>query len=364
MSTTNSSRFVVLLVALSVGSIVMLPARPVFSSDLTNENPIDPNQLKIDVAKSEHSLKNLSVGFSIESQTLDASTLKWEFAARAKGNAWYLGLPRSKIKIQFDSWTSRWVGGTSRLLEKQLTMAFDGTYDLEYDQAEGPPGKLHPVSFGIVTAQRSPLFDEFSRTFTGWGYSLYGAIDWTGRRLSDAIAEPRPPGTKPSSYARVTFQLVPCIEFTLYNTAGGGDIFDLDPSRGFALLGHRHFYKSGIIADQIEVQSLIEAAPNIYFPKEAVLQRRGGQGYSPDTISLRDTFTASFAEANDPNFDPRAFEIKWASGTRIDDQITGSSYSIESSDSDFKRHLEEEVNDSTRAAATAPSNTSGSDAGQ
>jgi hypothetical protein len=349
---TSWSRLLVAFSAWMVGAITALPA---FCDDQPVQKSIDPAELRIAVSRAERALMNVRVKFAMQAEKLDPQTHQWRPDGKAGGTAWYVGVPRSKVKIEFDDWISPWLDGSAPFFEKRFTIAFDGKFGLELDKTEGIPGHLHNAFLGRITADRTPVFDEFSSTFTGWGFSLYGVLDQIGERLSDTIGKVRPEGVKATVYARTVVAQTPCVEITLYNLAGGGDIFDLDPARNYALMRHEHFYKSGVTVERLVVSSFIEAAPGVFFPREGKLERASNPALKAGTTSFRETFSSTDAVANDPSFTGDAFEIKWPTGSRIDDTITGGSYTVEPSDSELDRLLQKEVDDAIKSATTAPS---------
>ncbi len=103
----------------------------------------------------------------------------------------------------------------------------------------------------------------------------------------------------------------------------------LDPSRGFALLGHDNIRiredGSERVSTRIRVTKLKEAAPGVWWPMEAYGESRlskPGEPYS------RTVYRASSVVANDPNFDEAIFTVPFPEGYLIDDQIAGKKYRV------------------------------------
>ena len=113
--------------------------------------------------------------------------------------------------------------------------------------------------------------------------------------------------------------------------------------------------KPAITAERLTVKSLIEAAPGVYFPQNADLEVDISPTVKPGSPAFRESYTASEAVANDPAYSDDWFEIKWPGGSRVEDTITGRSYTVEPSDTELERRLQKEVDDAIKATSTAPS---------
>jgi len=330
MRRANSALFGFIRLAI----LLVLTANGVSKGEnIQTKNEIDPALLKNVVANAEHALKNLRVSFNVKGQLWNEKSGKLQRGTEARGTAWYDGIPGGKAKIQFDDLIQPWINGKSDFFESQSALAFDGKFGLQYDKAGGSLGSLHDVFSGRITAGRPILLPNYSSFMTGWGYSLYGIFDFSEKheRLSDYIG-PAGLSDYPVEYVKSVCEQTPCIEITLYYHTGSGEIFDLDPARSYALLRHEHFFKSGLTSQRWLVKSFIEAAPGIFFPKEAEWESDNVSNPKAIVPRSRVTYTASEVIANDPAFPADAFEIKWPSHTRIQDDVAGMSYVTGQSD--------------------------------
>ncbi|MGA2439582.1 MAG: sigma-70 family RNA polymerase sigma factor [Tepidisphaeraceae bacterium] len=310
-------------------AVAVVPASvPPLSGPLTPVSAARQQQIRAAISVSETALKNIRVKFSTIGEKWNSKAGAWQQSIQALGTAWYLGSPKGKAKIQVDEMIRPWLQGASPFLDQQFTLAFDGQFGLELNKAVGAPGSVHDVLQAEITAARPAMLDTWSATLTGWGFSLYGVLNLSGDRLSEYIATTLPSGTKPTTYANRVIQQIPCIEITIYNSGGGGDIFDLDPARAYALIRRERFYQSGVTAERLVVKELIRAAPGVFFPKEAYFELNTNPNDKPGAPYERENYTASEAIANDPAFSDDEFKIKWPVRTRIEDKTTGASYKI------------------------------------
>ena len=157
-------------------------SQPAIGSTVPATQPVDAVQLKDAVSHAEHALQNIRIKFSEKEEQCDPAGKTWTRYGEARGTAWYIGAPRSKVKIQFDDYVGPWISGLSPFIEKKFTIAFDGQRGLFFEKALGSPGSVSNTLRGTITGDRSPLLDQYSEKTTGWGFSLRRNIRSSLRR--------------------------------------------------------------------------------------------------------------------------------------------------------------------------------------
>jgi hypothetical protein len=140
------------------------------------------------------------------------------------------------------------------------------------------------------------------------------------------------------------FQGVHCIKFGSGKQKWGHEIWWLDPSRRFALLGYEHTNIRGgreWPLESMRVVQLKEILPNIWWPTEATLisgPKKLGSLYR------KTVYKASSVVANDPKFDNTVFTISLPQGYLIDDQVKGLKYRVGAEDEPKDKPLDGQCN--------------------
>jgi hypothetical protein len=315
------------------------------------DSPIDLAALKQSVNDSERALQNIRIVSSIVRERWDSATHAWKYNGEAKTSAWYVGLPKSKAKVQVDKDVLPWIEGTAPFTEQSFTLAFDGKTGARLDVASGPLKSPRQMLEGKVTGDRPEYLQELNDHVTGWGYSLFGALDFAGSRISNLIPVQQ---TKAVSVSHEQVNGVPCISIVAGVPSGSVDQYDLDPARGYALLKHERRTKDGVVAQRLTVSSFIKAASGVYFPKDAIDENLFAPGGKPGQPYARVRYTASEAVANDPAFSDEVFTIKWPPGTDVDDRIRGVDYNVPQANKDLIQSFKAQFDPAIRAGAPAP----------
>jgi hypothetical protein len=179
--------------------------------------------------------------------------------------------------------------------------------------ASGPRGAPEPERRGAITPGRPEELSFANEYATGWAWSVYGAMDGPGARLSEQVV----PGRAAAETAR--WNGTPCVALTLRNPFNA-ETFYLDPARGHALIGREFSNKGGVVLTRVTVTELLNPAPGVYYPGRGVWE--SFRGVTPGEPNARLTFVATRAVVNDPAFDgDEVFTIHWPPGTEVEDEV-------------------------------------------
>jgi hypothetical protein len=275
----------------------------------TLKNGIEVNEMK---------LLNVRVEGRCRSEEFDPGSQQWELVLDESVTAWYEGVPLGKRRIDHHKSISKWINGTTPFLEEEYTSAYNGqikqTLWTKRGSSKAPPTSPHGE---IEKGMRKELMNEYA---TGWTYSLYGAFEISGR-LSTVFRLPK----NQLNVNAVTFNGVNCIQLQVILPSGMPAITCyFDPGREYALLGVERSSGNGVLVEKWKVDSLVEAAPGVYYPSQATWESLSQDG----KVVRRQTYQASAVVANDSNFSDDLFTIKWPPKTRVRDLITTNKYVV------------------------------------
>jgi hypothetical protein len=113
----------------------------------------------------------------------------------------------------------------------------------------------------------------------------------------------------------------------------------LDVDHGYALTSFLQLYSDGSKLEN-RVVSLIQAAPGIFWPKEAfsdIFQE-------PGAPKLRLHYLAKSAMANSDQFDRSEFKPRLPLGTHVTDKTTGLSYTVGPTTQELREDLDKSIN--------------------
>ena len=247
--------------------------------------------------------------------------------------AWFGGCPRNKARVDVHKQVLKWIDGAAPYIEESYSVGFDGRHGRIAYRTTKHSGRTRYAKEGELLSGAPPRLVS-TDVPTGAKFSLYSFFDEEGYTFSQffkAAISPAALEAKAFEVAIEEFQGVECIKFGSGEQTWGHISISwwLDPSRGFALLGHDNIRiredGSERVSTRIRVTKLKEAAPGVWWPTEAY----GESGLSkPGEPYSRTVYRASSVVANDPNFDEAIFTVPFPEGYLIDDQIAGKKYKV------------------------------------
>jgi hypothetical protein len=276
------------------------------------------DKLKHGIEENEKKLLNVRVDGTCYAERLNETTRQWELALDDSVTAWYEGVPRGKRRIEHHKTVSSWKNGAAPFLEEAFNVAYNGrntqTLWTRSGPLKNPSSRLHG---DIVGGMDWAFMGEFA---TGWRYSLYGAFEESGR-LSTVFRLRR----NMLRAQEVKFNGVACIKFEVVLPNGVPvTVCYFDPARGYALLEYERGRGDGVVVEKRLIDSLVEPAPEVYYPSKARTERMTDAG----TVRERESYEASAVVANDPSFSDDLFTIKWPPKTRVRDLIATNTFVV------------------------------------
>ena len=249
--------------------------------------------------------------------------------------AWFDGRPKGKARIDVHKQVTKWIDGAAPYAERSYSLGFDGHYGRVVNHTTGHSGKTFPSKKG----ERLPhapkqLRAKWLGTCTGWQFSNIFFFndeeeDMSFSRFFRTAISPAALEAKAFEVALEEFEGVECIIFGTGEKKWGHISYWLDPSRGFALLGHDNISiredSSEWVSTRIRVNKLKEVTPGIWWPMEAYVE---SDPLNPGEPYTRTVYRASNVVANDPNFDENIFTVPFPEGYLIDDQVVGRKYKV------------------------------------
>ena len=169
---------------------------------------------------------------------------------------------------------------------------------------------------------------------TGWDYSLWGAFESSSSGYLSSLFH------RPSvelHAQQITFNGAACIQLQWIPAGVPFLTCDLDPSKGYALLGCERAGGVGQTVVKWVVDSFIEAAPGVYYPSRATKEFFSDNGQVEERVS----YQASSVVANDSGFSDDLFTMKWPPGTRVRDLVTSNTYVVGSAETQNERETKQ-----------------------
>jgi hypothetical protein len=251
--------------------------------------------------------------------------------------AWFDGRPKGKARVDVHKQVAKWIDGPAPYGEESYSVSFDGQYGRVVDRTFSHSGKTHVSKRGeLLHNAPKRLWSIWCNAYTGAQFSLHFFFndEDEARTFSQFFKATTSAAVVEANAIEVIFEEfegVECIKLGSGETKYGHKIWWLDPSRGFALLGHEH---TNILKDgsqwlilRIKVSRLKEVAPGIWWPVEAYAESEPGPHHSDEPYT-RMVYRASNVVANNPNFDESIFTVPFPDGYLIDDQVAGRKYKV------------------------------------
>lgn len=335
------------LVFVLLGSLVTARAKD--TGGILSANEL--KQLATEIAAIEKSLLNVKIESEAWIETkgsLSDPCEPWQRTPLCVAStAWFDGQPRGKARVDVHKEVTVWIQGHAPYFEHAYSIGFDKQYGRVAYHTTGHPGKTYPLKEAkILPDAPKKLRRRWVARFTGIRFSLNfffadsDLIDYTFSDIFRWASEPNCPAAFPFEFSREEFQGAECIKVALKGAKGPLKLWWLDPSRGFALLGHKYVAKLADGTERIrrfiKVSKLKEVAPGFWWPMEAyILSAPTESGptyerfvYGASNLYERFVYRASNVVINDPNFDESIFTIPFLHGYLIDDQVAGRKYTV------------------------------------
>jgi len=249
--------------------------------------------------------------------------------------AWFDGNPKGKARVDVHKEVLRWQEGAAPYGESSYSVGFDGQHGRVVDHTRGDSGKTSPLKEGKLLPDAPVLLrDNYLGSCTGAQYTLCSFFNdddkdegRTFSRLFQAAISPEAVEAKAFEVALEEFEGIECIKFSSNPTRRFQKSWWFDPSRGFALLGHKYTVTredgSERLMCSIKVTKLKEVAPGIWWPTQVTSVRAA---FDPEKPYEQVVYRASNVVANDPNFDESIFTVAFPNSYLIDDQVAGRKY--------------------------------------
>jgi len=264
------------------------------------------------IQESERGLDNIQITAKYSSKRWNRSSEKWEDGGDAKFTAWLDGLPKSKMKIDFDRRRTVWTNGAAPFHEDSVVLAYNGR-----------TGQTRTSTLrGTVTADRPNM--GVARFGSGWSVSLYGAGERKGLRFSEMLRGMIEDANTTVSLAQTSFDGLPVLQ--VIAVEGQGTItyeWNLDPKRNYAVLRCKR--KEGSMCSEIVIEELIQVAPSVYYPTKGIYNMVVCSNGDP---VAQNSYQVLEIAANTPDLSDEVFNIQFPAGTVIYDEILGNSYEI------------------------------------
>ncbi len=289
--------------------------------------------------ESEWKLQNLRVDGKCLFLKWDARKQDWKYNGESDVTAWYSGLPKGKARVDIHKHIAPWQGGAGFGQSSGVT-ANNGRVGQSLFLEEGTAGNTIKTLYGRITAEL-PFLDDAGAS--GWEYSLYGCLAVEKQRMSEFVERGLESQLIKCVLKGVTIENLECIELMVQRINAGTvvstETWVLDPSRGYAIISYEG--REG----HSTVEKLVEPAPGVYYPARVTSVSKDGR--------TKTIYQASEIVANDPNFSEDIFNIKWPAGTEVDDEISGTRFTVGPSSDETERTISNQVEE-VRAALTNP----------
>lgn len=250
--------------------------------------------------------------------------------------AWFDGNPEGRARVDVHKQVTKWIDGAAPYIEESYSVGFDGKHGRVVRYSTTHSGKTHHTKEGErLSDTPRQLGGGFLGSCTGGRFSLYFffnndlGVSSFSQFLRKAIS-PDVVKLNAFEFTLEEFQGVECIKVdSTFDRHIARITYWLDPTRGFALLGHDNISiredGSKRVSTRLRVTKLKEVADGIWWPMEAYSEsepRELGEPYR------RTVYRASNVVANAPNFDENIFTVPFPKGYLINDQVTGKKYKV------------------------------------
>jgi hypothetical protein len=300
-------------------------------------SPQEINELIPQIQAAESRLLNIKVDSEAWVETRASQSETWQRTpVCCSVTAWLKPDAERKARVDVHKNVMKWENGAAPYIEENYSVSYDGQVGKTLINTTSHSGKSTAIKqASIIPNAPERLRAKSIDSCTGARYTLqffFGEGD-NFKAFSELFRVSISPKALEANVFEVTreeFQNVDCIKFNLGGRDWGHLSYWLDPSRGFAFLGHDNvaILKDGkeSVISRIRVQQLKEVAENVWWPTEATIE---SDPREPNDPYNRTVYKATKVVANDPNFDESVFSTAFPKGYTVDDKITGKTYVVD-----------------------------------
>lgn len=329
----------------------------------TSQPPLSAEEVRTNIQEAQRKLLNVRIDSEAWVEEKPTPSASWERTPiYSSSTSWYNGLPNSKARIDFHKKIVSWINGPPGVSfgESEFSIGFDGGYGRTVYHNEGPNDKMYARHAATIES-KAPLLlgNQLAGNSTGVAFSVYYCFgDNVNEWLTDNGSSHRSAQELKfqGEIAYENFQGCNCIKISLGNSSKGHDTYWLDPSRGYALLGHEltNTRQDGSewLIQSLRITKLQEVTPELWFPMEAVLETGPNQ---PGEPWRRLIYKASNVVANDPHFDDKIFTVPIPMGYLVDNKVEGVMYEAGEAPNELLKTLNNLVSEVTTTRSTLSS---------
>jgi hypothetical protein len=248
-----------------------------------------------------------------------------------------------------------------------MDVGFDGQFGRAATHTSGIPNDMRPLRDAEIRAKApTELFGESaSAVATGRKFFIPFEVPSPGLRFSEAADDYIAKGHE-IRLSREEVNGVAALRLAFGDPLKSETRYWLDPARGYAMLKFQQKEPDRITEERV-VNSLVEAAPGVWFPTSAHvdLLRLDIDALRKDPTSsqrrmVRQQFRAAAVVVNDPQFDNAVFTVPIPEGYDVVDEVRGVTYTIAPVDKVLAERLDDiaasvSTGASLELAATRPS---------
>lgn len=291
--------------------------------------------------EAEASLNDIRIEAETRAEAWNAEKEEWEYAGESAFTVTYPGTPRSRARVDFHRMVTRWVDGVSAFAVVRRSAGYNGrdgkTLTTQQGSSESPAETLD----GTIEGRRPPIIDHVDG-LSAWHESSLGFSTPGGERFSDFVEK---------SAGRTTLAWVAAEEnanelrLTLKN-GPREEHWVLDPRHGYSIAAHVSHGSEGTVRERFVAERFLEAAPNLFYPAEALMERFGRDG-RPE---YRTRLLCRAVVANDPAFSEDVFDLQFPPGTFVRDLASDEAFTVGKDPPELEKAIGGEV----AAAKSAP----------
>ena len=311
---------------------------PLCSRALGAGAPPDVETIIRAVRLQEEGLLNVQVDAHYETDAWDSEAGEWRLAGQSDLTAWFTGMPGSRVRVDFHKSVARWINGPAPYGECAYRVAYNGQVTKRLETSAGPLGSAHSVLDGELAAGRPLIVREYGDFAAGWRFSVSGALDDSGVRLSRYLSEARQSG-RAVSVSETQFDGNPCVAVQVDDGGEEFQRFYFDPGRAFSLAGVELGRKRGAIGHKWTVADAVEVAPGVFYPTAGVRELLNEDG----SVRERSTYTATAVMINDPAWTDDVFDPEWPPNTFVNDRIAGTAYAVGAAPEQIKQAVDQQI---------------------
>lgn len=296
------------------------PIAPPAASATPNDAGATLDAIVAAVSAAERKVKGLYVKeFNLTSEESTPQQPEWHSTPeRYSGSAWFdMSDPKSvygwtRARARLTHAVMRWEQGRAPWFDQEKDISFDGERGREIGIRSGIPGeKMTRDNEAFVRLDPPPqLANPIMDTASGLSFTLwwtpggYGADAMKGRVRRPSFAEMVASAKQHGIELEVTRDPINGVDAIRLRPKSAIIATWLDPARGYSLI-RRELLEApgGKVRERLEVTSLVEIAPGVWYPTEATIEEpmTGRDG------RVRRHYRAAGATANDANWKPTLF---------------------------------------------------------